>query len=162
LWNFSACGSFEITHFVRGKVEARGFSKTKQNAMKIKILLAMMLVSVLALGSGCALFVVGGAAAAGAGGYAYVNGELKETEGVSMDTAYNATLAAMGDLQYAVVSKPKDALTATITARTADDKKIVVKLEKKSASATEIRLRVGTLGDRAVSQQIIERIKSHF
>lgn len=130
--------------------------------MKTKIVLALSLVSILTLGSGCALFLVGGAAAAGAGGYAYVHGELKETETVPMDTAYNATLAAMRDLQFAVVSKPMDTLTATITARTANDKKVEVTLNKQSATVTEIRIRVGTFGDRDESRQILDKIKSHF
>jgi hypothetical protein len=122
----------------------------------------MVLVGVLAMTSGCALFLVGGAAAAGAGGYAYVSGELKDTESVSLDTAYNATLAAMKDLQYAVVSKPKDAMTATITVRNAKDEKIVITLNKQSATITEIHIRVGTFGDEQLSRQILDKIKSHF
>ena len=130
--------------------------------MKTKMFFVMLLASVLTLGSGCALFVIGAAAGAGAGTYAYVNGELKETEGVSLDTAYTATLAAMNDLQYAVESKPKDGMTATITVRTAADKKIVVTLTKQSATTTEIRIRVGTFGDEALSRQVLDKIKSHF
>jgi hypothetical protein len=130
--------------------------------MKNRWLMATLMAAALALTSGCALFVVGAAAGAGAGAYAYVNGELKETEGVSYDTACNATLAAMNDLQYAVVSKPKDAAAATITARTATDKKIVVTLTKQSATSTEIRIRVGTFGDEPLSRQLLDKIKTHF
>jgi hypothetical protein len=133
-----------------------------ENTMKTKIILVMSLAAVLTLGGGCALFVVGAAAGAGAGTYAYVNGELKETEGVTFDTAYNATLAALSDLQYAVVSKPKDTAAATITARTATDKKVVVVLTKQSATTTEIRVRVGIFGDESLSRVVLDKIKSHF
>ena len=130
--------------------------------MKTTMLSVMFLAAVLTLGSGCALFLIGGAAAAGAGGYAYVNGELKDTESVSLDKAYKATAAAMSDLQYAVVSKPKDAMTAKFTARTAADKKIEVTLNKQSATVTEIIIRVGTFGDEDLSRQILDKIKGHF
>lgn len=130
--------------------------------MKTKIILGMFLAAVLALGGGCALFVVGAAAGAGAGTYAYVDGELKNTETVSYDTACSATLAAMKDLGFAVVEDKKDALTDKITARSTVDKRVYVTLTKQSPTATEIRIRVGTFGDQTQSQQILNQIKSHF
>lgn len=130
--------------------------------MKTKIFLGMLLATVLVLGGGCAVLLVGAAAGAGAGTYAYVNGELKDSETVSLDTARNATLAAMKDLGYAVVDNQKDGLTAKITAVSTGDKKIYVTLTKQSDTVTEIRIRVGTFGDQNLSQQILEKIKSHF
>ncbi len=130
--------------------------------MKNKWLMAVLMAAALPFGSGCALFLVGGAAAAGAGTVAYVNGELRETENVACDTAYDATLAAMGDLQYAVVDKSKAGIKMTILARTSGDKKIQVTLNKQSVSVTEIRIRVGTFGDESLSRQLLDKIKSHF
>ena len=83
--------------------------------MKMKWLMTVFMTAMLALTNGCALLVIGGVAAA-ASGVVYVNGELKETEGVSYDTAYDATLEAMTDLQYAVVTKQKESITAVVTA----------------------------------------------
>jgi len=91
-----------------------------------------------------------------------VNGELKETDGVAYDAAYNAAIAALADLQFAVVSKSKDPATATVIARTSTDKKIEIKLDKLSATATEIRIRVGTFGDEDLSRQILLKIQSHY
>ena len=130
--------------------------------MKTKVLLAVLIAAALPFGSGCALFLIGGAAAAGAGTVAYVNGELKETEDVAYETAYNAALAAMSDLQYTVVDKSRNLLTIKIVARTIGDKRIQVMLDKQSASVTEIRIRVGTFGDESLSRQILDKIKSHF
>ena len=130
--------------------------------IKTKIFLGTLLVAILALGNGCVLFVVGAAAGAGAGTYAYVSGELKEIEAVSYDTAYNATLAAMKDQGFAVVDNQRDTLTTKITVRSTSDKKIYVTLNKQSATTTEIRIRVGTFGDQNQSQQILNSIKSHF
>ena len=130
--------------------------------MKNKWLLVVLLAGVLAFNGGCALFLVGGAAAAGAGTVAYVSGELKETENVAYETAYNAALAAMSDLQYTVVDKSRHLLTIKIVARTIGDKRIQVMLDKQSASVTDIRIRVGTFGDESLSRQILDKLKSHF
>ena len=130
--------------------------------MRNKWLMAVLLAGVLAFNGGCALFLVGGAAAAGAGTVAYVSGELKETEDVAYDKVYDATLAAMNDMQYAVVDKSKAGITAKIFVRTAGDKKIQITLDKQSASVTEIHIRVGTFGDESLSRQILDKIKSHL
>ena len=98
--------------------------------MKSKIFLGMFLAAILALGSGCALFVVGAAAGAGAGTYAYVDGELKSTETVSYDTACTATLAGLKDLGFAVVDDKKDALSDKITARSTAEQESLCDLDQ--------------------------------
>ncbi len=117
---------------------------------------------VLALGSGCAVLLIGGGVAAGAGGVAYVEGELQSSEAVAFDKAWDATLAAMKDMDYGVTDKQKDAASAKITARGAGDKKITINLDKVSVSVTKITIRVGTFGDETLSRQILDKIKSHF
>jgi len=120
------------------------------------------LASLAAFGGGCALLVVGAAAGAGAGGYAYVNGEVKTTESASLDKLWDATLAAMKDLEYPVINQSKDALQAQLTARTSSDKKITINLKKLSPGATELRIRVDTFGDEALSRKILNQIESHL
>ena len=122
----------------------------------------LLATALLAVGGGCVLLLVGGAAAAGAGTYAYVSGEMKGNEAVSLDRAYKASLAAMKDLQFPVTTKSKDALQAEVLARNSADKKILINLKKVSDSTTEIRIRVGTFGDETMSRQVLEKIKSHF
>jgi hypothetical protein len=118
--------------------------------------------SLLLFTQGCLLFVAGGAAAAGAGGYAYVKGEAVSTETVTLDRAWNASLAAMKDLEFPVTSQKKDALQAELTARDASDKKITVSLKKVSEKSTEIHIRVGTFGDESLSRVILDKIKKHL
>jgi len=130
--------------------------------MKKQILTVCVAAVLLALGSGCAAVVLGGAAAAGAGGYAYVKGESKYTEGASLDRTYNATLAAMKDLEFPVTSKSKDMIQASVTAKNASNKTITVHLKKLSDSATEVGVRVGAFGDETLSHAIIQKIKSHL
>ena len=125
-------------------------------------MILVLLASLLAFVSGCALFVVGAAAGAGAGGYAWINGEIKTTEGASMDQTWNATLAAMKDLEFPVTDQAKDALEANLTARNASNTNISIKLKNLSNASTEIRIRVGTFGDEALSRTILNKINSRL
>jgi hypothetical protein len=130
--------------------------------MKTKWPMAAILGLVLVTGSGCALFVVGAAAGAGAAGYAYVNGEMKSTESVPLDQAWSATLAAAKDLEFPIISQSKDAAEAQLTVRNASDDKIVINLKAVSDKATEFRIRVGTFGDKTLSDHILDKIRQHF
>jgi hypothetical protein len=104
--------------------------------------------------------VVGGAA--GAGTVAWVRGELKALEDVTLDRAWPAAKQAMSDLEFMVTKSEKDAFEGKLVARGAGDKKIVVSLKKESDAVTEIRIRVGTFGDEAMSRKILETIKKNF
>lgn len=130
--------------------------------MKTKFLLLFLMATLLPLGSGCALFVVGAAAGAGAGTYAFIKGELKSSEAVAFPRAVTATEKAFKDLDYAVVGKQQEVGRVKLTARTTGDQKVQVTLEKFSETVTEIRVRVDTFGDEALSRQVLEKIKSRF
>ncbi|TAL01218.1 MAG: DUF3568 family protein [Verrucomicrobia bacterium] len=127
--------------------------------MKNKFLLLLIAGLISVLGTGCILFV---GAAAGAGGYAWYSGELKSSEAVSYEKAISATQAAMKSLGYAQTEMDKDALRTKITFRGAGDEKAVVTLNKLSSNVTEIRVRVGVVGDRAKSTGIMDAIKQKF
>ena len=128
----------------------------------IKYLITPLLGLALLLQTGCALVLIGGGAAAGIGGYAYVKGELKAVEKNSLDKVWEASLAAMQDLEFPVTSQSKDALTGKLTARTAKDKKVSIELKALPDSSTEIKVRVGTFGDEALSLVIMDKIKKHL
>lgn len=129
---------------------------------KTKLLMTLLMASLLTLASGCALFVVGAVAAGGVAGYAWVNGEIKATESVSLNQTWEATLAAMGDLQFPVTAKAKDALEGSVTAQNAKNTTIKIDLKYVSNTSTEIRIRVGAFGDEALSRVILDKIKAHL
>lgn len=116
--------------------------------------------------SGCAgAILLGGLAAggaAGAGAVAYSKGELRATENVSMDQAYNAGQTALKDLELPIIDRSKDALNAKLLARGSGDKKIVLQLKNKGAQMTEIRVRIGTFGDEALSRRILDAMKKRY
>ena len=130
--------------------------------MKIKniLLLAAMLSAMVC--TGCVALVAGGAAAAGAGAVAYVNGELKTTESTSLEHARNATMIAIKEMQFGIVGDETDGLTQHISVRTSTDKKVTITLVKESDTVTAIGVRVGVFGDEVLSMQVLNKIKSHL
>jgi len=120
------------------------------------------LVAACSLLSGCALFVVGGAAALGVGTVVYLNGELKSSEQITLDGAWEATQKAMEDLEFAVTEREKDGLSARLVARGSGDKKIQVSLRRVSDSTTDVFIRVNLFGDESYSRLILEQIRKRY
>ena len=128
----------------------------------------LLLLSVLGLSllvnTGCPPVIIGAAAGVGvgAGTVAYVGGELKSTEKVSLDRAWGATQTAMGDLGFAITDRHKDVFNAELNARGVEVKKIRIALKKISDNSTELKIRVGVFGDEAKSRQILQTIKQRL
>jgi hypothetical protein len=130
----------------------------------MKKILSLCLAAVsLMMTNGCALLVVGGAAAAGAGAVIYADGVLKDTEDFPLATVHAAALAGVRDLQYAVVNDTQDTTGhISLLVRMPDDKKVDITLTKLAPTQTEIRIRVGTFGDETLSRKILDAIKAHL
>ncbi|MFM8471193.1 MAG: DUF3568 family protein [Limisphaerales bacterium] len=128
--------------------------------MKRALLLTLLIGSAVTLFSGCAVLLVG--AAAGAGGMAYTQGELKNTESVNLSTAHRAAERAVKDLKFAVFKSQLDGLSGLIEARTVADQKVTIKTKQVAAKATEVRIRVGLLGDETASRQILSRMQANY
>ena len=122
-----------------------------------------MALGVMALfGAGCAVVVVGAAAGAGVGAYAYIKGDVRSSEAVSLDTAIRATQAGLKDMGYVVTETTTSGSETKLTAYGPGSKKVRVTLEKLSGTVTQISIRVGTFGDEGLSAQILGKIRSHF
>ena len=134
--------------------------------MKLRVLQAMVLMTLGAagttVGSGCVAAAVVVGAAAGAATYAYVDGELKSTFDADLDRTWKAAQRAVTDLEFAVKDSAKDATSARLTARKADGREVSIKVERETDKATKVRVRVGTFGDEADSRLIMDSIKSHL
>jgi hypothetical protein len=109
--------------------------------------------------SGCALLLAGGAGAAGAGTGVYVKGDLETNLEAPLERTIEATNRAIDNLEFVKISEEADKLTGEITARTAQDKKIKIKLDKVTDNTTKISIRVGVFGDKALSYSLLEEIK---
>lgn len=109
--------------------------------------------------SGCAAVVVG--AAAGAGGFAYVNGEMTGTQPASLDQTWAAAQTTMQELQFPILTKSKDGAQAELTAKDSKGTKITLHLKRLSDTATDARVRVGVFGDQTLSRTILDKIRAH-
>ena len=136
-----------------------GSKKTTKQAV---ILILMLAVSPLILTGCLAAAAVGGGAVAGAGTIAYIKGELKSTEGYSIDETWAATVAAIDELQFIVINKVKDAVSAELKAQTADNKTVNIELKRIANNLTEIKIRVDTFGDEALSRYILNKIQANL
>ena len=132
--------------------------------MHYKQLLPTLLLGLtLIFNCGCGAAILLGAGAAGGGGtIAYLKGELKSTEAVSLNQAWEATQKAMNDLEFKTVAKAKDFFNAELQATSASEKQIKVALAWISDTSTEIKIRVGSFGDKSLSQQILQTIRKRL
>lgn len=107
--------------------------------------------------SGCLAVAAG---AAGAGTVAYIRGELDTSVSHPIDQVDNATNRAAAQLRFVKISEVADALTRVITLRTAEDKKIDVRLNRTSGNLTRVRIRVGIFGDETISRALMNQISA--
>jgi hypothetical protein len=107
---------------------------------------------------GCVLLAVGAGAAAGAGTVAYIKGELQTTYAASLDRTWNATLEALRDLDYKVITSEKGGAEGEIEAKQIGGDKVKVALSISGPGTTLVKIRVGVFGDEAISRAISDKI----
>ena len=115
--------------------------------------------ALLPLLSGCVAVLAG---AAGAGTVAWVQGRLDATLDANFDQAEKAANRAVTQLQFVKVNEKKDALTATLIARTAEDKKIEIKVVRAGDTTSRVQISVGVFGDEGQSLAILDKIKANL
>jgi hypothetical protein len=120
----------------------------------------------MALVQGCALLLLGGAAAGAAyGTVKYVNNTLDVTQEVSLDKAWKAANAALKELQMPVTASTKDGATGRLEAVNAQNQPVVIQTIRKTDTVTEIRITVGTFestANQTEAQQIYDKMKARF
>ena len=123
--------------------------------------LVLVLAGLMVNAAGC-LAVVAGAGAAGT--VAYMRGDLEAEEPYPIDTVYAAAREAMEKLELSVLEgkTEKDALSATIVARDAADKRVAVRLKAQSEQTTKVSVRIGTFGDQTKANMIYNRIRENL
>ena len=133
--------------------------------IKLTVFLALMLAA-MALVQGCALLLLGGAAAGAAyGTVKYVNNTLDVTQEVSLDKAWKAANAALKELQMPVTASKKDGATGRLEALNAKNQPVVIQTIRKTDMVTEIQITVGTFestANQTEAQQIYDQMKARF
>jgi len=130
--------------------------------MRLHPVFLLVLLAGLALSSsGCLLVAVGAGAA---GTVAYMAGDMESEESYSLDQVYTAAKKATDDLKLHMITGEggKDALSATIVARDAADKRITIKLTSTTQNTTKISIRIGTFGSETKSRLIYSKIMENL
>jgi hypothetical protein len=109
--------------------------------------------------SGCPVVLVGSAAA---GAAMYSSGELKTTRNVTLNQSYFAAVRALEDLGVVIVTQEKDGLNGLVIGRGTEEKKIRVSLKKLFDDVTEIRIRIGWLGDELQSRLVFSKMEHYM
>lgn len=120
---------------------------------------AVLLAVVMSFQAGC---LVAAAGAAGAGTVAYIRGELSSTVDSPYEQAVRAANRGLQSLEFVKINESKDALTAILVYRTAEDKKVEVKVSKVTENSTKFTIRVGVFGDEKLSLTVLEKIKENL
>jgi hypothetical protein len=132
----------------------------KFSKLCVRALAASLAAAALVLASGCVVVAVGAAGAAGAGTVAYIRGEIDATLGNGYDQVVDASDRALAQLQFTKVSETKDALSAVIVGRTAEDKKIRITITREGDALTKVQIRIGVFGDEERSMAILDKIRA--
>jgi len=88
-----------------------------------------------------------------------VRGELQANLDRRFEVVERAAMKAMTDLQFSKIEEQKDALVANIKARTADDIRISVRVERSSDTLSTVRISAGLVGNQKLAYTILGKIK---
>lgn len=107
--------------------------------------------------------IVGGVAAAGAGGgtYAYLTGEMKTDYYYPMDKTWAACEKTVAGMKGRDVVPDRKIGEGTIKA-VIDGEDVVITLKYKDKAVTNVSVRVGLFGNKVSSQLIHDRIRESF
>ncbi len=134
----------------------------KKPTYLFRALAGALLAANLFLSSGCFLFAVAAVGAAAAGTVAYVDGKLEATLGNRYESVVSATSVAITQLGFDKPEERKDELSDTFTTHTAKGNQVVIVVTKDGDASTKVSIRVDTMGDQAMSQTILDKIKSNL
>jgi len=128
-------------------------------ASRKRRVLAPLGAAMLALGAMNACETTGGAASAPA--YNSISGTLKAVDRRPLDTVYAATQKSLEALEFRAITKVKDGLKATLTARTAKNEKVSITLARVTDTITDVEIQVGPFGDERESRVIFAEMRKH-
>ena len=108
--------------------------------------------------TGCAPIVFLGGAAAGVGGYKYYQGALDVIYQAPFEKTYESSVKAAEVLGYSITERHQKIGSGSIEATDSNSEKITIKLKYLSSEETEVKIRVGVMGDEATSRVIKDKI----
>ncbi|HOE95892.1 MAG TPA: DUF3568 family protein [Candidatus Sumerlaeota bacterium] len=89
-------------------------------------------------------------------------GVVEQVQQASLDETYQATLKALGDLEFDVTRSDVDKLTGYVEGTTADQKRFEIILEKLTDEATNVRIHFEPMGDKPRSALVQQEIAKNL
>lgn len=129
----------------------------------LKRLFLLMTLAHMLLTAGCVALVVG--AGAGAGTFAYVNGQLSRTYQATYEKTYAVCQDILADMKQPLLEEKTDGTQTTIKSERLDGTPMTVRVRIIDPDWTEVSVRTGYVGvwKRQISEQfhefVAERIK---
>jgi hypothetical protein len=120
---------------------------------RIYLIIAVMY---LLISTGCIALVVG--AGAGAGTFAYVNGQLSRTYQANYQTTYEACKGILEDMKQPILEEKTDGIQTTITSQRFDETPMIINIRIIDPEWTEVSVRTGHIGvwKKEISEQFHE------
>jgi hypothetical protein len=110
----------------------------------MKKLMIILVCASCSLVSGCAAVIFG--AGAGAGTYAYIDGELKRTYNAEYEKTYRVCVGILNDLSQPITEEKTDGVTTTIQTKRSDGTPMTIKVTILKRDSTEVGVRTGAVG----------------
>jgi len=97
-----------------------------------------------------------------AGTVVYAYRHLDATLAEDYTKVFEAARKAVKDLEFSKVSENKDAFAAVLEAHTSLDKEVEITITNSGKNLTNIKIRVGVIGDQGISLAVLDKIKTHL
>ena len=110
----------------------------------LKRLFFLSVISGLLLTTGCIALVIG--AGAGAGTFAYLEGQLSRTYEAKYDNTYEVCKSILKDLKQPILEEKTDGIQTTIKSQRTDGTPMTVKVRIVDPDWTEVSIRTGFSG----------------
>ena len=91
-----------------------------------------------------------------------VRGEIKSMINGTLPDVYRATQKAIEDVKFTKQKEAVAAFTGVLICRTADDRRVDIRLTVEGDKIIGVAIRVGAFGDEKIANALIERIKAHL
>lgn len=128
--------------------------------MQRKRALLSLILALCLLVSGCAAIVAAGAA--GGAGVVYYQGWLTDQVTATVPRTFDATKAGLQELKLPVNKARYDQIKGSVNSELSDGTNVYIKLKATEGGTTEVKIRVGTLGDKDASHRILRAIKRNL
>lgn len=122
---------------------------------KIKNITAILLLMTL---TGCTPMIFLGGAAAGVAGYKYYEGALTVIYNAPFEKTFEASVKALEALDYAIYERHQKIGSGSILTTGEASERVKLSFKYVSPEETEVKIRVGILGDEATSKVIKDKI----